>query len=115
MGNRVSAWSLAFNVACAAQESENTNAARSGESIMERSNKFQARLHHLVPGGAHTYSRDSDQYPVFMTPVLARGRGLPRLERRRQLAYIEYGVDRSRGRSVTASGLCSLRGPYPFP
>ena len=39
----------------------------------ERSNKLQARLHDLVPGGAHTYSRGSDQYPEHMTPVLVRG------------------------------------------
>ena len=41
----------------------------------ERSNDLQERLHHLVPGGAHTYSRGSDQYPDFMAPVLMRGRG----------------------------------------
>jgi glutamate-1-semialdehyde 2,1-aminomutase len=35
----------------------------------------QARLHELVPGGAHTYARASDQYPEGMAPVVVRGRG----------------------------------------
>lgn len=35
----------------------------------------QARLHEIVPGGAHTYARGSDQYPEQMTPVLTHGRG----------------------------------------
>jgi glutamate-1-semialdehyde 2,1-aminomutase len=29
----------------------------------------------LVPGGAHTYARGSDQYPEGMAPVIARGEG----------------------------------------
>lgn len=41
----------------------------------ERSAEIQARLHDLIPGGAHTYARGSDQYPEFMTPVLTRGHG----------------------------------------
>ena len=39
----------------------------------ERSSELQARLHDLIPGGAHAYSRGSDQYPEHMTPVLVRG------------------------------------------
>ncbi|UMG91531.1 glutamate-1-semialdehyde 2,1-aminomutase [Nocardioides sp. TF02-7] len=40
-----------------------------------RSVVAQDRLHDLVPGGAHTYARGSDQYPEGMAPVLVRGRG----------------------------------------
>ncbi|GAA4018497.1 glutamate-1-semialdehyde 2,1-aminomutase [Allokutzneria multivorans] len=40
-----------------------------------RSASMQARLHELVPGGAHTYARASDQYPEHMTPILERGSG----------------------------------------
>jgi glutamate-1-semialdehyde 2,1-aminomutase len=36
---------------------------------------LQERLHRLVPGGAHTYARGSDQYPDGMAPVLVRGQG----------------------------------------
>ena len=57
----------------------------------ERSNELQARLHDLVPGGAHTYSRGSDQYPEFMTPVLVRGQGC-RVWDADGNEYIEYGM-----------------------
>ncbi|WP_203881921.1 glutamate-1-semialdehyde 2,1-aminomutase [Planotetraspora kaengkrachanensis] len=40
-----------------------------------RSEQLQRRLHDLVPGGAHTYARGSDQYPENMAPVLVRGEG----------------------------------------
>ncbi|ANS26712.1 glutamate-1-semialdehyde 2,1-aminomutase [Rhodococcus opacus] len=40
-----------------------------------RSNEMQSRLHELIPGGAHTYARGSDQYPEFMAPVLVGGSG----------------------------------------
>jgi len=33
------------------------------------------RLHSAIPGGAHTYSRGDDQYPVNAPPILARGKG----------------------------------------
>ena len=41
----------------------------------DRSNQLQARLHELVPGGAHTFAKGSDQYPEGMAPVLTRGKG----------------------------------------
>lgn len=45
----------------------------------------------MVPGGAHTYARGSDQYPEHMTPVLTRGRAAHvwDLDGNR---YIEYGM-----------------------
>ena len=57
----------------------------------ERSNQLQARLHDLVPGGAHTYAAGSDQYPEGMAPVLARGRGC-RVWDVDGNEYIEYGM-----------------------
>ena len=56
-----------------------------------RSNAAQARLHEIVPGGAHTYARGSDQYPEDMAPVLVRGRGA-RVEDLDGNAYVEYGM-----------------------
>jgi glutamate-1-semialdehyde 2,1-aminomutase len=56
----------------------------------DRSNAAQARLHALVPGGAHTYARGSDQYPEHMTPIIERGIG----SRVRDVDgnwYVEYG------------------------
>jgi glutamate-1-semialdehyde 2,1-aminomutase len=39
------------------------------------SRRTQDRLHELVPGGAHTYAKGSDQYPEDACPVIARGLG----------------------------------------
>ncbi|WP_019201444.1 glutamate-1-semialdehyde 2,1-aminomutase [Tsukamurella sp. 1534] len=56
-----------------------------------RSNELQRRLHHLVPGGAHTYARGADQYPEGMAPVLVRGRGA-RVWDADGNEYVEYGI-----------------------
>ncbi|MBU9766752.1 glutamate-1-semialdehyde 2,1-aminomutase [Mycobacterium sp. TNTM28] len=60
-------------------------------TTFERSNHLQARLHELVPGGAHTYARGSDQYPESMAPVLVRGRGC-RVWDADGNEFIEYGM-----------------------
>lgn len=51
----------------------------------------QARLHRLVPGGAHTYARGSDQYPEGMAPVVVRGAGA-RVQDADGTWYVEYGM-----------------------
>lgn len=56
-----------------------------------RSSALQERLHDLIPGGAHTYSRGSDQYPEHMAPVLVRGQGC-RVWDADGNEYIEYGM-----------------------
>jgi glutamate-1-semialdehyde 2,1-aminomutase len=56
-----------------------------------RSNEAQARLHQIVPGGAHTYARGADQYPEWMAPVLVRGKGA-RVEDLDGNSYVEYGM-----------------------
>ncbi|MGW0247310.1 glutamate-1-semialdehyde 2,1-aminomutase [Nocardia goodfellowii] len=56
-----------------------------------RSNELQARLHDLVPGGAHTYARGSDQYPERMAPILVRGNGA-RVWDVDGNSYVEYGM-----------------------
>ncbi len=56
-----------------------------------RSNAAQARLHELVPGGAHTYARGADQYPEQMAPVLVRGHGC-RVTDCDGNEYVEYGM-----------------------
>jgi len=63
----------------------------SANRSFDRSNKLQARMHERIPGGAHTYSRGSDQYPEFMAPVLTRGRGC-RVWDADDNEYIEYGM-----------------------
>lgn len=57
----------------------------------DQSNRLQARLHTMIPGGAHTYSRGSDQYPEAMAPVLTRGRGCHVWDADGN-EYIEYGM-----------------------
>ncbi|WP_229718680.1 glutamate-1-semialdehyde 2,1-aminomutase [Nocardia jinanensis] len=56
-----------------------------------RSDRAQARLHELVPGGAHTYARGSDQYPEHMAPVLVRGHGC-RVTDCDGNEFVEYGI-----------------------
>ncbi|MBL1074095.1 glutamate-1-semialdehyde 2,1-aminomutase [Nocardia sp. 2] len=56
-----------------------------------RSNEIQARLHDLVPGGAHTYARGADQYPEAMAPILVRGSGA-RVWDADGNEYVEYGM-----------------------
>ncbi|RDH78660.1 glutamate-1-semialdehyde 2,1-aminomutase [Mycolicibacterium moriokaense] len=57
----------------------------------ERSNDLQHRLHDLIPGGAHTYARGSDQYPEHMTPILVRGSGCHVWDADGN-EYVEYGM-----------------------
>lgn len=57
----------------------------------ERSTAAQARLHELVPGGAHTYARGADQYPEDMAPVIERGFGA-RVEDLDGNVFVEYGM-----------------------
>lgn len=38
-------------------------------------NDYEARLKAAIPGGAHTYSRGSDQFPANAPQILASGRG----------------------------------------
>lgn len=55
------------------------------------STAMQRRLHELVPGGAHTYARGSDQYPEDMAPVIARGEGA-HVQDVDGNWYVEYGM-----------------------
>lgn len=56
-----------------------------------RSSELQERLHRVVPGGAHTYARGADQYPVDMAPILVRGDGA-RVWDADGNEYVEYGM-----------------------
>ena len=56
-----------------------------------RSREAQRRLHEMIPGGAHTYARGSDQYPERITPVLVRGEGARVVDVDGNW-YVEYGM-----------------------
>ncbi len=43
--------------------------------IFKRSSELQARSHSVIPGGAHTYAKGDDQYPVMAPGFLQRGSG----------------------------------------
>ena len=40
-----------------------------------QSNIQNKRLHQIIPGGAHTYAKGTDQFPENMAPVIERGQG----------------------------------------
>ncbi|MEJ2288056.1 MAG: glutamate-1-semialdehyde 2,1-aminomutase [Deinococcales bacterium] len=64
---------------------------------LERSAELKERAHRIIPGGAHTYAKGDDQYPVVAPGFIARGDGCHvwDVDGNR---YIEYG---SGLRSVT--------------
>lgn len=41
----------------------------------EKNDLLSARAHRLIPGGAHTYSKGDDQFPVNAPKIIARGKG----------------------------------------
>ncbi len=42
---------------------------------MGKNKEYQKKLHELIPGGAHTYSRGDDQYPENAPTILENGKG----------------------------------------
>lgn len=42
---------------------------------LTKSQAFRARIHDLVPGGAHTYSKGDDQFPLLAPAAIDYGRG----------------------------------------
>lgn len=52
---------------------------------------FDRRLNAVIPGGAHTYSRGSDQYPVNAPEILVRGEGC-RVWDPAGREYLDYGM-----------------------
>jgi glutamate-1-semialdehyde 2,1-aminomutase len=41
----------------------------------EKSREFSRRVHDLIPGGAHTYSKGDDQFPLNAPAAITRGKG----------------------------------------
>src|SRR3954451_9803115 len=42
---------------------------------LPESQRINAQLHAMVPGGAHTYAKGDDQYPENLAPIISHGRG----------------------------------------
>ncbi|RPD40513.1 glutamate-1-semialdehyde 2,1-aminomutase [Chitinophaga barathri] len=40
-----------------------------------KSDEFRAKIHDLIPGGAHTYSKGDDQFPILSPAAISHGKG----------------------------------------
>jgi glutamate-1-semialdehyde 2,1-aminomutase len=58
---------------------------------MNQNQKYQKMAHQFIPGGAHTYSRGDDQYPLNAPTVLERGKGC-RVWDADGKEYLDYGM-----------------------
>jgi glutamate-1-semialdehyde 2,1-aminomutase len=52
---------------------------------------YQARLLKAIPGGAHTYSRGFDQYPINAPQILKRGKGAYTYDENEN-EFLDYGM-----------------------
>ncbi len=52
---------------------------------------YSERLHKVIPGGAHTYSRGDDQYPTNAPQILKRGKGCYVWDNDNN-KYLDYGM-----------------------
>lgn len=66
------------------------------------SDKLRARFHSTIPGGAHTYAKGDDQFPVSCSPYLFRGQGCHVWDVDGN-QFIEYGMGL---RAVTLGHAC---------
>ena len=41
----------------------------------EASDEYRAKIHQLIPGGCHTYSKGDDQFPILSPAAIVRGKG----------------------------------------
>jgi glutamate-1-semialdehyde 2,1-aminomutase len=57
---------------------------------LPNSERLNAQLHTMVPGGAHTYAKGDDQYPEGLAPIISHGRGAHVWDVDGN-EYIEYG------------------------
>jgi glutamate-1-semialdehyde 2,1-aminomutase len=53
--------------------------------------ELKKKIHHLIPGGCHTYAKGDDQFPEFYPPYISRGEGC-RVWDVDGNEYIEYGM-----------------------
>lgn len=44
-------------------------------SNFEKSNAYRNKIHSLIPGGAHTYSKGDDQFPLLAPAAITHGKG----------------------------------------
>ncbi|MFN8277100.1 MAG: glutamate-1-semialdehyde 2,1-aminomutase [Chitinophagales bacterium] len=42
---------------------------------LDKSNEYRSKIHRLIPGGAHTYSKGDDQFPLLSPAAMSHGKG----------------------------------------
>lgn len=42
----------------------------------KKSDEYRAKIHTLIPGGAHTYSKGDDQFPILSPAAITHGKGV---------------------------------------
>lgn len=57
-------------------ENFNMSVENEQEKVITSDKSFSERLHAVIPGGAHTYSRGDDQYPSNAPQILTGGKGI---------------------------------------
>ena len=62
---------------------------RGGKNMSQ--NDYTKKLTHVIPGGAHTYSRGADQYPSNAPAILERGKGAYIFDPEGK-KYLDYGM-----------------------
>jgi len=62
-----------------------------GGTTFERGRALASRAREIIPGGAHTYAKGDDQYPLLAPPFITHGRGC-RVWDMDGNQYIEYGM-----------------------
>src|SRR6185503_9094264 len=40
-----------------------------------KSDEYRSKVHDLIPGGAHTYSKGDDQFPALAPAAIKKGKG----------------------------------------
>jgi glutamate-1-semialdehyde 2,1-aminomutase len=45
------------------------------ENVFSKSDNYKNIIHHLIPGGAHTYSKGDDQFPALAPAAIEKGKG----------------------------------------
>ena len=40
-----------------------------------KSNEYRKKIHNLIPGGAQTYSKSDDQFPIKSPAAITHGKG----------------------------------------
>ena len=61
------------------------------KKIIKMTNKYSKKLHKLIPGGAHTYSRGDDQFPGNAPSILEKGNGAYVFDHEGN-KYLDYGM-----------------------